>query len=424
MKKNLIKIVTIISLSCFIFESPIVYATNSSDIKDQINNNNQAIDNLQNEKDKIQNQVSNVNKELDKITEQMEAKNKELEKSSKKVNEFQSKIDSLQAEIDGVQAKINEAEEEIVKKEELIVQKENEAEEREKMLGLRIRNYYKNDMTSQILAFLVSSDGLSSFIGNIYNMKKILDTDKKLIDEVNSIKEALNNEKKLLEEKIAELDEEKVEIKNKQQELVNAQKEFVDEQNKYLAQVNDLKGIESKKQSMINSLSDKERELQEKIGDLTDFNQDLQNKLDDLFNGLDGENSGNSQGETFLRPTSGRVTSEYGPRTHPISGQSGFHTGIDLASPSGTPIKASKSGTVVYSGWQGGYGQVVIIDHGGGYRTLYAHCSKLNVVKNQKVSRGQVIALVGSTGNSTGPHLHFEVRVNNKHQNPRKYVPI
>ena len=175
---------------------------------------------------------------------------------------------------------------------------------------------------------------------------------------------------------------------------------------------------------MINSLSDKERELQEKIGDLTDFNQDLQNKLDDLFNGLDDENSGNSQGETFLRPTSGHVTSEYGPRIHPISGQSGFHTGIDLASPSGTPIKASKSGTVVYSGWQGGYGQVVIIDHGGGYRTLYAHCSKLNVVKNQKVSRGQTVALVGSTGNSTGPHLHFEVRVNNKHQNPRKYVPI
>jgi len=188
MKKSLIKIVTIISLSCFIFESPIVYATNSSDIKDQINNNNQAIDNLQNEKDKIQNQVNNVNKELDKITEQMEAKNKELEKSSKKVNEFQSKIDSLQAEIDSVQAKINEAEEEIVKKEELIFQKENEAEERENMLGLRIRNYYKNDMTSQMLAFLVSSDGLSSFIGNIYNMKKILDTDKKLIDEVNSIK--------------------------------------------------------------------------------------------------------------------------------------------------------------------------------------------------------------------------------------------
>ena len=78
----------------------------------------------------------------------------------------------------------------------------------------------------------------------------------------------------------------------------------------------------------------------------------------------------------------------------------------------------------MYSGWQGGYGQVVIIDHGGGYRTLYAHCSKLNVVKNQKVSRGQTVALVGSTGNSTGPHLHFEVRVNNKHQNPRKYVPI
>lgn len=424
MKKKLLKVLAVFSIFCFMFDTSIVYATNSSDIKDKINSNNEAIDKLKDEKDKIQSQVNNVNKELDDITQQINAKNNELEQSSKKVNEFQFRINSLQTDINIVQEKIDNTNNDIIQKEKLISEKEQEALERENMLGVRIRNYYKNDMTTQILAFLVSSDGLSTLISNIYNVKRILNNDKDLLNEVSVMKETLTNEKALLEQEIIKLDEEKVEINNKKQELVDAQKEFLDEQNKYLAQMNDLKSIESRKQSIINSLSDKDKELQEKIGDLTDFNKELQNKLDELFEGIVGESDENPQEESFIRPTNGVVTSEYGERIHPITGQRGFHTGIDLASPSGTPIKASKSGVVVYSGWQGGYGRVVIIDHGGGYRTLYAHCSKLLVSEGQKVARGETVSLVGSTGNSTGPHLHFEVRINNKHTNPRQYVPI
>jgi murein DD-endopeptidase MepM/ murein hydrolase activator NlpD len=99
-----------------------------------------------------------------------------------------------------------------------------------------------------------------------------------------------------------------------------------------------------------------------------------------------------------------------------------MHTGIDISAHSGTPIKAAAGGEVVFAGWWGGYGNVVIIDHGGGISTLYAHCSAIYVRKGQSVSQGEVIAAVGSTGLSTGPHLHFEVRKNGKPVDPLGYL--
>ena len=116
-------------------------------------------------------------------------------------------------------------------------------------------------------------------------------------------------------------------------------------------------------------------------------------------------------------PIKGTVTSEYGKRS------SGYHHGIDLAAPQGTTIKAAKGGTVLYSGWYNSiYGNAVIIDHGNGQKTLYGHCSKTTAKKGATVSAGEKIALVGSTGRSTGPHVHFEIYINGKTINPRTYL--
>jgi murein DD-endopeptidase MepM/ murein hydrolase activator NlpD len=116
----------------------------------------------------------------------------------------------------------------------------------------------------------------------------------------------------------------------------------------------------------------------------------------------------------FLRPVPGAVTSGYGYRMHPILGVLKMHTGVDMSASSGTPIKAAASGLVVFSGRRGGYGNCIIIDHGGGVATLYGHCSSLAVSAGREVKQGQVIGYVGSTGLSTGPHLHFEVRHNGR----------
>jgi murein DD-endopeptidase MepM/ murein hydrolase activator NlpD len=121
----------------------------------------------------------------------------------------------------------------------------------------------------------------------------------------------------------------------------------------------------------------------------------------------------------FVSPARGRVTSGVGYRIHPITGTRRMHNGIDISAPSGTPIVAAAAGTVVTAGWMNGYGNTVVINHGGGVATLYGHCSRLFVSVGQKVQAGQRIAAVGSTGFSTGPHLHFEKRVNGRPVNPR-----
>lgn len=123
-----------------------------------------------------------------------------------------------------------------------------------------------------------------------------------------------------------------------------------------------------------------------------------------------------SIGIDLIRPVSGTITSRFGAR-----GRS-THTGLDIANNKGTPIKAAAGGTVTYSGWKGSYGNLIIITHGNGVQTYYAHCSELYVTAGTKVSQGQKIAAVGSTGNSTGPHLHLEIRVNGVAQNPQNYL--
>jgi murein DD-endopeptidase MepM/ murein hydrolase activator NlpD len=124
----------------------------------------------------------------------------------------------------------------------------------------------------------------------------------------------------------------------------------------------------------------------------------------------------------LVRPVPGGISSGFGPRVHPVHGYSLMHNGIDMNAGMGQPIVAAEAGTVIFADVKGGYGNTVMIDHGGGMVTLYAHQSKFAVSSGQSVDRGQVIGYVGSTGVSTGPHLHFEVRIGGNPVNPAKYL--
>lgn len=121
-------------------------------------------------------------------------------------------------------------------------------------------------------------------------------------------------------------------------------------------------------------------------------------------------------GISLIQPVSGMITSRFGPR------RSGTHTGLDIATSIGTPVRVASSGTVVFAGWKGSYGNLVIVQHSPTVQTYYAHCSKIYVSQGQNVSQGDVISAVGSTGNSTGPHLHLEIRVNGVAKNPQNYL--
>lgn len=126
----------------------------------------------------------------------------------------------------------------------------------------------------------------------------------------------------------------------------------------------------------------------------------------------------------FISPMKGKFTSGFGYRQHPMGGDNLFHSGVDIAAPYGTSVRASADGEVEYAGWKGNMGRCVIISHEKGYKTLYAHLSRTKVSKGQTVSQSQIIGLEGSTGRSTGPHLHFEIRKGTTSLDPEKFVTL
>jgi len=145
--------------------------------------------------------------------------------------------------------------------------------------------------------------------------------------------------------------------------------------------------------------------------------------IDDLSRrGLLKEYEKNAQSSSFLFPVKGEVSSAFGMRDDPIDGEKKFHYGMDIAAPYKSEIVAAESGRIAYSGGKGNFGNMVVIDHGNGYNTLYAHNSKNLVKVGEEVRKGEPIALVGDSGRSTGPHLHFEVRRNGQSLNPTSYL--
>lgn len=270
---------------------------------------------------------------------------------------------------------------------------------RQKKTAERLRRIYKTNHT-MVLELLLTTNSISQFLDRIYYQNLIIQSDKeKMLNlqkearEIALLKRNLEREKSQLSGIIRTIDKENESIKT----TIN--------QNKVM-----LEKIQKDKRAYEKS----ERQLKLESDRLTSLIS------------RSTKHSSVVAGNGFILPVHGRVTSPFGWRTHPIFKSKIFHTGIDYAVPMGTPIHASNSGKVIYSGWYGGYGKVVIIDHGNctgaPTTTLYAHMSQPKVYAGQNVTKGQVIGLSGSTGYSTGPHTHFEVRINGKPQNPNNYL--
>lgn len=346
----------------------------------------QQVKNVEQKRLQIRQKINNLSKiqkqkenELSRNQQKLEKNQKALQSSKQQYTKKQSNIYSLQRELDGYLAEYNK---------------------RNKASAERIRCIYKNQH-SLILDLLLSTSSISEFLDRIYYQNLIIQSDKKRMQNLREeatriaiLKQRLESEKRQLSGIIRDMDRENQTI----QVTIKQNKNMIDK-------------IEKDKRAYEKS----ERELKRLSDNLTAM----------IYKST--KNSGVVVGGGFILPVQGaRISSPYGSRIHPIFKTRIFHTGIDYAAPMGTPIKASNAGKVIYSGWYGGYGKVVIIDHGSctgqPTTTLYAHMLKQNVTVGQNVTRGQVIGYVGSTGYSTGPHCHFEVRINGKHQNPNKFL--
>ncbi len=235
------------------------------------------------------------------------------------------------------------------------------------------------------------------------------------------------------QERVAETDRKLIaDLRVKAQKLA-AQKNQLGIQKMHLG---DVVSEIAKKAMLLNKEKSEQEEVAEKLRSQRSFYEQAEHQLSRESNQLESQimammKASQSQGSdkvvtkgsgTMSMPLRASITSPFGWRRHPIFRVRKFHTGIDLAGPNHSPIRAADSGNVLYTGWYGGYGKVVIVGHGNGLATLYAHMSKLATSTGANVQKGDVVGYEGSTGFSTGPHLHFEVRVDGKPNNPLNFV--
>ena len=262
----------------------------------------------------------------------------------------------------------------------------------------RLTSIYKAGSISY-LEVLLQSESLSDFLSRIHYLKEIAEQDTALIEEYNAGRVLLLEKKAGLEANLADMESQKRSYEDKRYEVASRSQD----RERYLAQVQtDKKQLEH----LLDEMEAQSKALEEEIRK------------------LQAENPLEARELSMVWPASGGwISSYYGWRPHPVLGGNRFHHGIDYAANSNSPILAAESGVVLLAGSNGGYGLCVIIDHGGGVSTLYGHANKVLVTKGQHVIRGEKVALVGSTGVSNGPHLHFEVRVNGETQNPLAWLP-
>ena len=339
--------------------------------------------------DKIRGEQSELNSELSKGKKVESDLNKEIKALEGNIATLNLEISELGASINLTQERINNA---VVQ----LDQVEADIAEQQKSLGDRLAAMYMNGNVG-FIDVLLGSNSISDLMTNIDRVQMVYEQDKQMLEDL------------------------KV-----QQQVIQAQRDYLDE---LRADLQASQDTEKEKKALLDA--DK-AEVADKKAAVAQDNKALEEQLDTLnaeANALVAEifklqGNGEFIGGDFTWPAPGvsRVTSEFGNRFHPIFKKNKLHTGLDIGAPTNTTIVASNAGTVIKAGWNNSYGYMVMIDHGGGIVTLYAHNSSLLVKAGDVVAKGQAISKSGSTGNSTGPHLHFEVRVNGQYVNPRDYV--
>lgn len=377
MKKRIFTIITlIIFLSCFYS----VIISNAATLDEQKQE-------VQKEKEKAENELEYVKGELSASIIRVQELDDNISKAQDEINKLGTQLDELQVKVEKTEKELT------IKQEKYDINKE--------LLDTRLAVMYESGETTY-LQVLFKSSSIIEFISNYYYLQEIARSDIKLLNTIQEEKEKLELAKKDLSEQKAEL------------KLLKAKQEQT-----YIAMQNN-KTIQ---QSYIDQLSEDERELQNKIAEYKAEEQRIQNLINFASGmGYDGEYTGGLMAWPVAKSGT-YITSDYGIREHPVYGVTKKHTGIDIGNAGyGAPVIAAADGVVSYASTLGGYGNCVIINHGNGISTLYGHGQAIHTTVGTTVKKGDLIMEVGSTGVSTGPHLHFEVRINGNNVDPKPYL--
>lgn len=382
----------------------------------------QAKTSSQSKLDKINQNIKEAQKELDSLDDQVADKKAYSDALMKKIDLLQDKLDALesnrddlQSEIDAVQKRIDETQAEINKAEKEIEKKEQEFDGVYEEYCQRLRAMYISGNVSMLEVLLESGD-ISSILTRAEMVKSVSEQDSATLDDLMTKMEEINKEREELANNKIQLGKDKDSLNSRKQELQKS----IDEYNSSKAELN---AEVEECNAALASLDDKRSEVKETI----DTNQEQKRQIEaEINNALSGSGS-NKPGSGNYNPGTGQLAYPTSYRQisagYPNYSNGSYHGGVDWPCPTGTAVHASDSGVVViakkltYS-----YGQYILIDHGNGLSTLYAHNSSLVVGVGDKVSKGQIIAYSGESGNATGPHVHFEVRLNGTRVNPMSYL--
>lgn len=348
--------------------------------------------------DTLRKSLTSVESKKRRLQSQIQKTRRETKAVMGDIAEVDGRLSTLEEQLDATGARLQSGKAEQVRLREDLSVATAELFEREKEVMARLRRIYM-DRTVSPWFVLLTSESLGDLAQRQSLMERVATRDRELFDELRALRERVASRKQRQDELVGEIAELKVRQEGEQDQLEGARQE---------------------KREYLGELQSRQAELRRQYDQLEAESDRLAAQIRAYQAAQRGTTGAVSPYRGSLAwPVRGRVSSGFGYRMHPILRERRLHTGLDIAASTGTTIRAAAPGVVISSGYRNGYGNTVVIDHGGSLSTLYGHCSRLYVRAGQRVRQGETIAAVGSTGLSTGPHLHFEVRVNGRPVDPR-----
>lgn len=348
---------------------------------------------LQTQQQEIQEQINEASGKLEEVQDDLSENMQQIQKLDEKIENAQKEIDELNIKIEELQNSIDE----VSKKLEVAQKRYDKQKE---ILELRLVSMYETSDT-QYLDVILSSRSISDFLSNYFLITEVASYDTELLEDMKAQKDEIDLNKKKLD---------------------NAKEKYAKIKQNQTKRAKILENTKIVRENHVAKLSDKEKDIQAQIDEYnTKFAEVNKEILSLALQGIDTKYIGGEL--AWPVPGYTRVSSKFGMRFHPILHYTKLHTGVDISAPMGANFVAANDGIVVKAEYNGAYGNMVIIDHGGGISTLYAHGSEIMVQVGETVKRGETVVLkVGSTGYSTGPHAHFEVRLNGVVTDPIPYI--
>lgn len=345
----------------------------------------------------LSSKLGNVNNRIKQVKYKIRVNESQKKTVLGQLAVVESNLDDAQSRLNDNNIKLFDARNDLKLTTERLEKTTRHLNRRQDLLNRRVVDIYEGEDLNYVDVVLGATN-MWTFLSRAYYLQQILKADAVLIAQIRQLKTSIETDKQRQAQRVEQI---------------------ASLQTKLIAQRNQISTLANSKQQQISRIENDTKLMEQALAQLEAESQAIEEQIRRIQSTPAGaKRAARAFTGGLIYPVPGRVTSRFGYRVHPITKVYKLHTGIDIACPTGTPVKAAADGVVIIAKWMTAYGYGVVLDHGGGVQTLYGHNSKLCVSVGQSVKQGEVIAKSGSTGYSTGPHCHFEKRVNGRPVNP------